>query len=308
MTRLDELLSAGAAKLALDYVRSLGAERAREAFRQSMFFQRMFQLDFFLSLGEEDMDALVRQAWLAPARDRSVFAMQVLLSKSGSRGLLRTVFRRRTELRDLSASFGSLNPYTYFIGSIPARMCELDKVCFAACEDGPMLAPHRFFSAGDLDYFLDNVGFSLFAGRTMQSDFLESLPEELRPAMLRGVLVSAVPGHAVRFYKSVLASGLGMDLKKTVLREMISRDMQPAAPDGRFYSDMLSDPSGIHELILRDAVDGRRLLGPAFAMYLLLHMPDRVRLWTESGGELPPYMRPEDIDELAEYSRGLNDA
>ena len=302
MTRLDELISVSARPSEIfDFLDSCGTqEDVVRVFSESMFFQRLFQLDFFLTCDRPEADRLFGFADCVPAHDKSLFSMQVLLSGSGKAQYAK--YRYRRKLNDMASAFGAFNPYIYLRGDTADKMRSLDGNCFASAVSGNMLALPRLLDDADFAFFADNVGYSLFQNRIAQLDFFSSLERERRKALVKGVFRTMAPRHYVRFVKSVLASDLDFADKAGVVGWMKSVGLSFCSKSGRPYYELLSECSSFQELALRDSVSGEGELSGNFALHLLIHEPENLRVWLDACGEFPPYFRPEDVDGLISYS------
>ena len=299
MTKLDELISGNAKpSFILDFVGA--AADIRRLFSESLFFQRIFQLDFFLSCGRPDIDRMFKFAEFLPARDKSLFALQVLLAESDKAQYAKYKYRRM--LRDMSSAFGSFNPYVYLHGDTADRVRAIDKACFKAAISGNMLRLHEAMPAEAFDFLVSHMGYSLFQNRLAQFDFLSAIPQPERVKLVKSAVCNLMPNYYIRFAKSILASNLEFRLKTATLDAIKAAKLRFCNKKGRWYADLVSEYSSFQELVLKDCVSGGEDFGEMFAMHLLLYMPENLRTWLYSSQRLPSYLRLEDIDDLIRYS------
>ena len=299
MTRLDELISENAKpSFILDFVGA--AADIRRLFSESLFFQRIFQLDFFLSCGRPDIDKLFKLAKFLPARDRSLLAFQILLSESDKAQYAKYKYRR--VLKEMSSSFGAFNPYVYLYGDTADRIRYFDKVCFKTVAAGNITDLHRVMPKEAFTFFMEHIGYSLFQNRLAQVDFLSGLPPSAQDALVKGIITSMTPRYYMRFVRSVFASDLELRLKTAILGGMKESKLKFCTKGGRLYADLISECSSFQELVLKDCISGADELGETFAMHLLLYMPENLRAWLDANQRFPSYLRREDVDELVSYS------
>ena len=200
MTRLDELISENVEpSFILDFVDT--AADIRQLFSDSLFFQRIFQLDFFLSCSRPDIDRVFKFAEFLPSRDKSLFALQVLLSESDKAQYAKYGYRQI--LSSMSSAFGTFNSYVYQYGDMMERVRTIDKVCSMAMASGDILNIHKIIPTETFKFFTLHIGFSLFQNRIAQLDVLLSMPQALQMQLANGVMANMSPGHYIRFVKYV---------------------------------------------------------------------------------------------------------
>ena len=299
MTRLDELISENVEpSFILDFIDT--AADIRRLFSDSLFFQRIFQLDFFLSCSRLDIDRMFKFAEFLPSRDKSLFALQVLLSESGKAQYAK--YRHQRILSDMSSAFGTFNSYVYLYSDIAERIRTIDRVCFKAMASGDILSIYKIMPVETFKFFTLHIGFSLFQNRIAQLDVLLSMPQALQMQLANGVMTNMSPGHYIRFVKSVFMSDMEMELKTLLLDRMKASKVMFLSNDGVPYVDLVSKYSSFQELVLKDSISCRSELNDMFAIYLLLYMPENLKTWLDSVEQFPSYLRREDVDELISHS------
>lgn len=288
---LDALISSGAADAAVDYAASVTEpDERKRMFRESFLLGRMFQLDFFLKCRKAVPKLFNMLPELPPP-----YAVPLIwqIHRSGSMKANAAKYDFRGVMSKVLKNCPLCHPYAFgheqFVSAV-------DRICFSLCEtdsvkDLPISIgkgyPQSVKSRMFLSY-MDDIGYSLFAGRIAQLDFMMALPDfdSSVYGYLAGIAKSASPWTISKFSKQLFDSpSVPVPVKAFWRRKLSSvfseKETLPAEVRRR-----IDACSSFQEFYLSVIVNGDKTrlddsVGSSMVLYMLLYRLDWLKAWAE---------------------------
>lgn len=264
--------------IAVDWLKDVGDLNA--VFANSLRWRRMFQLDFFLKLSQENMAWILATADSCQAFVKACLAWQILASKSPEAQFAARKFS--TQLRGIIESSGLRHPYAFGHGKyVLAADRDISKLCAENdTADFPSAAGDEF--SGYLRY----ADYSLFAVRMAQSDVFGSCSDAQKWEMLQRIAkrpsfrgsFTGLSETAVDFILQILASGEDDAVKLEGYNCLVSKDV--ARYQWSKADSAVSGATTVQELLVKADVEGDAL-GLQLVKCLLQRRPRWIIEWAE---------------------------
>lgn len=252
-------------------------------FANSLYWRRMFQLDFFLKLSQKNMDWILLAADKCACLVKAGLAWQVLASKSPEAKSAARVFS--TRLRNAAETTGLRHPYAFGHGKYIQYMDEeISRQCASGCASFPHTA-----GAGFSEY-LRYADYSLFAVRMAQADVFGACSDARKWEMLQRIAkrpsfrnsFTGLSEMAVDFILQVLVSGEDDAVKLESYGCLVDKDV--SRRQWSKADSALSEASSVQELLVKADVEGEAL-GLQLVKCLLQRRPGWIIEWAESDPE-----------------------
>lgn len=152
-----------------------------EIINNSLYYTKLFQLDFILSCKNDDIKYLIEKLSFIRKYDVALFIWQILKSNAGKLNNIK--YTLRTNLyKHIDGSF----KHPYYL--CDKKIEQFDQICFKYIERNNSIIDILCSQNGDnLIQFFDHLNNSLFKTRLIQYDFISNLSDKALYVFLKNV-------------------------------------------------------------------------------------------------------------------------
>lgn len=255
----------------------------------SLYWTRLFQLDFFLKCTNEQRLYLLNKInnKSIPIEISAYLIWQILISTSLKANAIKYECRKLiSKINNISTP---AHPYRFFTGDNSVVVKAIDNYCIALSNHDNISAIPNLISKQNFNVYFSNIRHSLFSSRLLQYDIFANTDYGNKYVMLNNAIHANITQNDLRFILQIFDSNEPIPVKQccySKIRELEKNgnsnniEMLLTAAIGKDIYCLINDVSSIEEFILKSTIYNYELT-PYIILYLLYTKPKWIKNWMQ---------------------------
>jgi len=270
----------------------------KDILRYSLHYNRLFQLDLFLTCTSDDQDYIIKKLKDTSINDAAILTWQILKSNSYKAQHIKYKFRQEL---DWILKNGPKHPYSF---GHEKHISPLDTLCFKLAESNNINALPNIVDNSKLIPYFKHISYSLFKNRLMQYDFVSTLDDISKYMFIKitfddiGIDIDTMKCLSMQIFDS----NEDFEVKRLCFDKLYSNIVPNHIIDDNIL-EIVYNCASFAELMLKLTIFNKEV-AQHIVLYLLMFKIEWLKEWIEyDRKELDSYLNISDfVDKLLNYT------